>query len=431
LEIPIINSSSLHKHEADLLICDEIHNLSKKQKNELHKFNHVIGLTGSLGDDTRHSLKEIGLNVVFEYTIKEAIKDGIISDYNINVVTVPLNSKDKYIKAGSKDKPFYTTEKGQYDYLTKQFNRFKQMSWSNPKNTSIKMAFAGKRNRFITSCKSKIEVAKKIIDRTERCLVFTSLTDVADKLTDSSFHSKSEGDELDNFISKKINKLTVCNMVEMGKQSTFYTICNANNNTRSYNSGCGNNFMYQTNSTYFLTNLILDKTLLTKKLKKAIIKLGGIFNKLTDDEFKLVLKYGVTKKTHIILTSKNRYNLIHLFRIIRFYANSMMFQKTLKESNKNFIKILYYSNFCFGNGATKNNFSTYARRSNLQYNDNRFDKKLTFKKFIIASNKSINVNKPNSLFGTKIIANQVNKSAKELPEDINEFYKQLPTHLGN
>lgn len=222
-ELNIINQRSLDKveHSPDLLVIDEIHSLSEYQMECIKKIQpkRIIGLSGTLSDVSKAILKsELGLNVIFEYTIEQAVRDSIISNYEINVVNLPLDNKDRYIKAGNKQKRFYTTEQGQYNYLTKQFNRFKFASFNDESLTPVKFKYAGQRSRLIYGAKSKIELVKKIIRqfKNERKLIFTTLTATADNLSKYSHHSKSD-DNLSRFIDKEIDELAVCNMVDMGK----------------------------------------------------------------------------------------------------------------------------------------------------------------------------------------------------------------------
>lgn len=211
----LCNQRSIPDDDFDLVICDEIHSLSENQIKQL-KGNRILGLTGSLSKDSAKLLKrELDLDIIYTYTIEQAIEDGLISNYQITVVRLPLDDKDKYILAGNKKSKFYTTEKKNYEYLTKQFNKFRFLADEDPKYENIKMLMAGNRARAIYSYKTKIELAKQFIDG--RCLVFTVLHETARQLCKDQYHSKSNGDELDKFINNEIDSLAVCNMVSMGK----------------------------------------------------------------------------------------------------------------------------------------------------------------------------------------------------------------------
>ena len=116
---------SIKKHltdSFDLIVIDEIHLLSEAQieaVSELidnhmefnHVGGHVLGLTGTLSSWTEKTLREeLDLCVLAEYPIEQAIEEGVIVDYQITVVTVPL---DTTIKNNYKGK--VRTEKQQFD----------------------------------------------------------------------------------------------------------------------------------------------------------------------------------------------------------------------------------------------------------------------------------------------------------------------------
>ena len=94
---------SLKKHlekEFDLVVIDEVHLLSEAQieavRDMIEINNHILGLTGTLSSWTERTLcDELGLCVLATYTIDQAIKEGVIVDYEITVVTVPLDNTRK------------------------------------------------------------------------------------------------------------------------------------------------------------------------------------------------------------------------------------------------------------------------------------------------------------------------------------------------
>lgn len=218
--ITLANQRSLSKlnlNEYHNIICDEIHTLSDAQIEVLkEQSNPILGLTGSLSNDSKKLLKDtLNIQPIYTYSVDEAINDGIVSDYTVYLIPVDLDTKDKYIDAGSKTSPFKTTEFLNYQYLTEQFNKFKRAAWNNPKMEAIKMQFASKRASLIYSAKSKIKKVKEIIDKIDRCLIFTARIEIANELA-NSYHSKSDENNLEKFKNSEINKLAVCEMTNMG-----------------------------------------------------------------------------------------------------------------------------------------------------------------------------------------------------------------------
>ncbi len=117
---------SIHKHtstEFDIVVIDEIHLLSEAQIGacvDLFSINDdILGLTGTLSRWTKRTLsEELGLQVVAEYPIEKAIEEGVIVDYQITVIKVPL---DDVVKKQYKGK--WKTEKQQFKALSYVINK--------------------------------------------------------------------------------------------------------------------------------------------------------------------------------------------------------------------------------------------------------------------------------------------------------------------
>ena len=179
---------SLKKHittDYDLIVLDEIHLLSNAQVDVCKSiFPHIriLGLTGTMTTWTEKDLhRELDLRVVGVYPISMAIKEGVIADYEIIVVSVPLDNK---VKLNFKGK--YKTEKTMFD----------QLGW-----IITKLEGEGRDTMFPRLARMRIiqnSYAKmnKTIDllrtiQKERVLVFCGLTSIADSLGIPVHHSKS------------------------------------------------------------------------------------------------------------------------------------------------------------------------------------------------------------------------------------------------
>lgn len=210
----VINQRSLEKtnlENYDLIISDEIHTLSDRQLETLAG-NKVLGFSGSIGSRTKLKLSNnLGIKPIYTYSIDQAIEDGIISDYNINIITCKLDNSIRYIPAGNKTKQFKVTEYNNYAYLTAQFDRFRQAGKEN-----AKFSFASKRANLIYKSNTKIQACKTLLKTLSRALIFTARTEVADLLGDKAYHSKVKENNLEDFINGDIDKLAVCEMSSMG-----------------------------------------------------------------------------------------------------------------------------------------------------------------------------------------------------------------------
>jgi superfamily II DNA or RNA helicase len=184
---------SMHKHTTnmyDIVIIDEIHLLSDAQLDaayDLTLINHqVLGLTGTLSTWTETELDDrLDLPVLASYSIEQAIEEGVIVDYHITILRVPLDNKTPItIKGKSR------TEKKHYDACSWVIDKLE----SEGKNT---MMLRLKRMRLIQSSIAKSQLTKQILAKynQERILVFCGTTDTADSLGIPSFHSKSTDKE--------------------------------------------------------------------------------------------------------------------------------------------------------------------------------------------------------------------------------------------
>ncbi len=184
---------SLKKHANtafDMVIIDEIHLLSDAQLDaayDLSLFNkQILGLTGTLSTWTETELEDrLDLPVLASYPIEQAIEEGVIVDYHITILKVPLDNKTPItIKGKSR------TEKKHYDACSWVIDQLE----SQGKNT---MMLRLKRMRLIQSSIAKSQLTKQILAKynQERILVFCGTTDTADSLGIPSFHSKSTDKE--------------------------------------------------------------------------------------------------------------------------------------------------------------------------------------------------------------------------------------------
>lgn len=207
------------EEEYDIVVIDEIHTLSIAQIEQCQKLfirnRRILGLTGSLSSNTEDLLaRELSLIVVANYSIEQAISEGVITDYEIDVIQVPLDNKIKQ-RFGRKIR----TEKQQFDIYGKIIEKLENEG----KNTKF-MRLA--RMRIIQGSIAKKQKTISLIKEhiNERILVFCGLTKIADDLGIPSYHSKSEEKNIFNdFVEGRINHLAV---IKIGSVGTTYTPLN-------------------------------------------------------------------------------------------------------------------------------------------------------------------------------------------------------------
>lgn len=196
----------------DLVIIDEIHLLSEAQievcKDLLDNNKQVLGLTGTLSSETERTLEEeLDLHVVATYPIEKAIEEGVIVDYEIHVIRVPL---DNTVYNDYKGK--LKTEKKHYDGISWVINKLQ-----NSGTDTMFMRLA--RMRLIQSSLAKTNATKKLLakHKDERVLVFCGTTSVADNLGIPSYHNKSKEKQIfEDFAEGKGNHLAVVKIGNTG-----------------------------------------------------------------------------------------------------------------------------------------------------------------------------------------------------------------------
>jgi superfamily II DNA or RNA helicase len=210
-----LSLKKLVDNEYDIIIIDEIHLLSEAQIEacqDLFSNNAcILGLTGTLSSWTERTLEEeLDLHVIATYPIEKAIEEGVIVDYEIHVIRVPLDNVTLQDYKGKKK-----TEKKQFDALTWVVNKLQ-----NSGSDTMFMRLA--RMRLIQSSLAKVKATKALLEKhaDERVLVFCGVTKIADSLGIPSYHSKSTEKQLfEDFAEGKGNHLAV---VKIGNTGVTY-----------------------------------------------------------------------------------------------------------------------------------------------------------------------------------------------------------------
>lgn len=209
---------SLHKYkdyQFNLVIIDEIHLLSEAQieacKDLIAANDNVLGLTGTLSRWTEETLaQELDMMVIAEYPIHQAVEEGVIVDYEITVIRVPLDNLTINDYKGKK-----RTEKKQFDNYGWVIDQMERQG----KNT---MFLRLGRMRIIQSSLAKLNATRRILENNpnDRILVFCGVTKTADALGIPSYHSKSgEKQMFEDFASGVGNHMAV---VKIGNTGVTY-----------------------------------------------------------------------------------------------------------------------------------------------------------------------------------------------------------------
>lgn len=206
--------------DLDLLIIDEPQMLSANHLDTIKAKNpkRILMVTGTANQFTRGHLQyKLGITSKFEYPIEQAITDGIISNFHVYVVMVPMSAElDFHMKIGGHKVKI--SERQRYDFYSAMFEAERIREKTNFERTKWKELYSRKRAEYIYNGQTKIDVARSIQERIkERVIVFTARTSVADTLSPYSYHSKNKKEKnLKKFIEGEINTLSVVQMSDMG-----------------------------------------------------------------------------------------------------------------------------------------------------------------------------------------------------------------------
>lgn len=183
--------ASLHSMKTrsfDLVILDEAHNLTEGNevffRDNGNRIGKLVALTATKPTDKvkLDIFNRLGIKPVYTLSLDEAVKLGITAPYDITIVTVKLNDKDRSIRAGNDQRRFYTTEAKMYNYYTSIVNA-----------APSKRAYLN-RMRFIYNLKSKVDAADWLLNheipRDKRTLIFCGSKDQANKLSFYRYYSK-------------------------------------------------------------------------------------------------------------------------------------------------------------------------------------------------------------------------------------------------
>lgn len=201
------------RHKGYTFISGNCHALSEAQIAHLQALQTgcdiVLGLTGTLSKWSEKALKsKLGWPVIARYTQEQAILDGIVSDYEITVHTIPLDNQ-RLIQYKKK----LNTEK-------KQFGAYSFVIEKMEKGDKDTMFLRLARMRIIQSSLAKTTLTRRLLAKykDERVLVFCGIKAIADNLGIPSDHSgkKDSGEAILQFKDGLGNHLAVCKMASMG-----------------------------------------------------------------------------------------------------------------------------------------------------------------------------------------------------------------------
>ena len=192
----------------DIIILDEDQHITTV--NAVNFFNKtlightIISMTGTASKDKikNQIFVLLKLEVIYELNLGQAVDLGLLANYKINVITTKM-STTRNLTAGTKEKPFLTSEVSNYEYLTKCVDK----AMGNAKQFKIL-----NRMRAIKNSPAKLAVAQQLVGIIGgRRLIFSSTVEQSQKLSQFTYNSKTDNKNLLLFKEGKINSLALVN----------------------------------------------------------------------------------------------------------------------------------------------------------------------------------------------------------------------------
>lgn len=216
------SASKVQNKDFELVILDEGHNITELSSEFFinNGAENIVLLTATPPDDKvkKQIISDLGLKLVYELTLDQAVRLGFVAPYKITVITVPLDATTKNIPGGTKAKPFMTTEAASYAYHNK---RVQQSMFDETAQGKARLKFAIlNRMQFIYKIPSKTAVIKFLLDRVipqdDRTIIFCGNIEQAEYVCPTYYHSKSGNQHYDAFKNETINRLSCVKAVNEG-----------------------------------------------------------------------------------------------------------------------------------------------------------------------------------------------------------------------
>lgn len=203
----------------DMVILDEEqyatqNNLDTILSGEL-QYGYIVSMTGT---PTKHVVKQelykkLNLKPLYTLGINEAVDIGLLSNYEIKVLEVDLG-KEKNIPAGTKEKPFLTSEESQYNWLHKTAQ---EAIYQRRRDMQYRILA---RRRAVANSPAKQQAAEDLIKSISgRKLIFAGSIEQAEKLCQATYHSKTDNEDLKAFQEGEIDEIA---MVDAGGTGFTY-----------------------------------------------------------------------------------------------------------------------------------------------------------------------------------------------------------------
>ncbi len=217
LNITAITYKSIKKYSKnsyDLVILDECHKITKDGVYHLKTISlkKLICMTGTYPtNNNKKDLLEyyLGCQIVFKYTIQDAVTDGNVAPYKITIVEKELSTLNDMLVDTKKHK-FYTSEQKNYNYIIKNISEID--------NSYKRSILTFNMMRFLNTLPSTIVYIKNYIKQSadKRILIFVATQEMAEKCSQYCYYGGKDDKYYKLFQEGKINHLVLVEKATIG-----------------------------------------------------------------------------------------------------------------------------------------------------------------------------------------------------------------------
>lgn len=209
--VSTVTWKSLNKVEGffDLIILDEEQFITASNAKTLLSGSlsatNIISMSGtpSKNKEKLWILGALGLNVIYDFNIDEAVDTNILADYTITVVEVPL-SHERNIRVKTNNVDFMTSEAKSYFFLDKKCDKAIRNNSRNAKNLIIT------RMHKIYNSESKLKAARILGDSLKgKKIFFCSNSTQASKVSPFTYNSKTDDVHFNQFLDGEIEEIAL------------------------------------------------------------------------------------------------------------------------------------------------------------------------------------------------------------------------------
>lgn len=237
------SAPKLENKNWDLIVMDEAHEITSLRYEFFTKnnFTNVICLTATppVEAEKKHILYNLlGLKIIFKLKIDEAAKLGVVPNFEVNLIKVPLNNK-KTIPVKTKKVSFMTSEEADYRYQCQMINQLRSQlkmrddeeyddfmirreSEAYQKILKNLQWLGIKRKRSLAEYTLKPNLVKQFLMKRldpapgKYTLVFCGTKDQADLITNQVYYSGSSDEYLEAFRRQEIKHLAAIERLTAG-----------------------------------------------------------------------------------------------------------------------------------------------------------------------------------------------------------------------